>query len=109
MECLTGCEQENEYKVSNSQGIQLFNAKEESGCFQRQCCGPTREFTMLLEDSRGKPVITMQRPGCRLAQPWICACIDGFWIFNLFDSCIQEITVRFIFLQSQQKKLDLFI
>ena len=96
LEFFSGCEFENKYKVqlhTQTQGIQLFKAREQSDCFQRQCCGRSREFAMNIEDHRGAPIIAMQRPGCRLAQPWCCACLSGNWICNLFDSCIQEITV----------------
>ena len=96
LEFLSGCELENKYKLevhTQHQGIQLFKAKEQSGCCQRQCCRKRREFAMNIEDNRGAPIITMQRPGCRLAQPWCCALLSGGWICNLFDSCIQEITV----------------
>lgn len=95
LEWVIGCvEMENKYMVRNNQGTIVFKAEEQSSCFQRQCCGPTREFSMQLLSMNGVPAITMQRPGCMYAQPWLCACLNGIsWIFNFFDSCIQEITV----------------
>lgn len=55
MEVLSGCEMKNKYNVYIADPATMdkvpgrdavFKMKEHSTCFQRQCCGPHREFTM---------------------------------------------------------------
>jgi hypothetical protein len=54
LEIVTGCETENRYHVfttlNNGTEKYLFKCKEESTCFQRQCCpSDTREFNMRIK------------------------------------------------------------
>lgn len=78
-EVLTGCEMKNKYKVyaANPETMEkiperdaLFRCIESSSCFQRQCCGPHREFTLETfmrhptnpEEGKGPLLTTSFRP-----------------------------------------------
>jgi len=85
VEMFTGWEQRNKYRMLNSVGQQVFFAQEESECFERQCCGPMRGFTMHITDNMGQEVIRINREfkccaGC-------CWCADG-------DGCAMTVTVE---------------
>lgn len=85
LEALTGWEQRNKYRIMNNIGQQAFFAKEESTCFQRQCCANGREFTMRISDNLNREVIVVERPfkccaGC-------CWCADS-------AGCSMELTVK---------------
>jgi len=71
LEVISGCETRNKYKVNNSVGQLVFDAKEDSGCCSRQCCGPNRTFNMVLSDNTGRRVIECHRP---LSCASLCFC-----------------------------------
>jgi len=62
LEVITGFETENEYKVKNSMGQDIYYAKEQTDCCTRNCCGPSRPFDMTLRDNAGIEVIHLYRP-----------------------------------------------
>jgi len=62
LELVTGFETKNKYKVMNSMGQQVYFAKEDTGCCNRQCCGPGRAFDMNITDNSGQEVIHLNRP-----------------------------------------------
>ncbi|KAL4631488.1 phospholipid scramblase 2-like [Arapaima gigas] len=57
-----GCESNNEYKVKNSLGQNIYNAKEKNDCCTRNFCGPLRCLEMNIKDHVGKEVIRLIRP-----------------------------------------------
>jgi len=59
----TWFEAQNEYKVLNSQGQEVFAAVEkDTGCCNRQFCGNCRAFEMNILDSGGQEVLHLVRP-----------------------------------------------
>ena len=65
LEAFTGFETENKYDIFAAGGTQhLFHAAEQSDCCARQCCGPNREFKMVVFGPGGPahPMITIMRP-----------------------------------------------
>ena len=57
-----GCESENEYKIKNSAGQEIYKAKEDTDCCTRQCYGPSRAFDMEITDNAGNEVMHLYRP-----------------------------------------------
>nr|XP_060623746.1 phospholipid scramblase 2-like [Anolis sagrei ordinatus] len=62
LEILTGFETCNKYEIKNSLGQRVYFAAEESDCCTRNCCGPSRPFTMKIMDNMGQEVIELLRP-----------------------------------------------
>ncbi|XP_073215842.1 phospholipid scramblase 1-like isoform X2 [Lepidochelys kempii] len=62
LEVLTGFETNNKYEIKNSLGQRVYFAAEENDCCTRNCCGPSRSFTIRIIDNMGQEVITLQRP-----------------------------------------------
>ncbi|XP_070539456.1 phospholipid scramblase 1-like [Ptychodera flava] len=61
-EMLCGCERKNEYRLCNSMGQQIYHAQEDTGFWNRQCCGRMRPFAMHLRDNSEREVLTIKRP-----------------------------------------------
>ena len=81
LEAFTGWESSNKYKVLNSLGQEIFFAKEDTDCCNRQCCGPSRPFSMNIVDAGMREVLHLERPlRCQ-------ACC--------FPCCLQELEVYF--------------
>ena len=53
---ILGFESANKYKIYNSQGQEVFYAKEETDFCMRQCCGPAREFQMHITDTQARHI-----------------------------------------------------
>ena len=78
LELVTSFETENKYDVfltgadcvrgSNQQPY--FFARESSDCFQRQCCGNMRGFTMNISSPDNQVVMKLERPF--KCQGWLC-------------------------------------
>jgi len=62
LEAFTGFETNNKYTVLNVMGQPVFQAKEQTNCCTRQCCGPIRPFDIGLTDNTGQEVIHLNRP-----------------------------------------------
>uniref|UniRef100_A0A8R1DNX6 Phospholipid scramblase n=1 Tax=Caenorhabditis japonica TaxID=281687 RepID=A0A8R1DNX6_CAEJA len=60
-EIITDWETKNKYVLKNANGEQCYYAFEESGCCERQCCGPNRGFVMHLVDNFKREVLTIKR------------------------------------------------
>jgi uncharacterized protein YxjI len=60
-ELFTGFETCNKYQVKNTLGQQVYFAGEESDMCMRQCCGPSRGFTMHITNNFGQEVIRVMR------------------------------------------------
>jgi len=74
LEVMTGYETNNRYAILNSMGQQIYYAKEDTSCFQRNCCGPSRGFTINITDNAGQPVMRISRDfKCCAGCSW-CAC-----------------------------------
>ena len=79
LEAFTGFETQNKYKVLNSIGQDVFFAKEDTDCCNRQCCGPGRSFDMNILNNQMQEVLHLHRPlRCQ-------ACC--------FPCCLQEVEV----------------
>jgi len=61
MEIWTGWEERNRYEIRNSLNQMFFFAQEESGCMERQCCGPNRGFVLHVTDNYGQEVMRFRR------------------------------------------------
>lgn len=59
---LCGCETKNKYKIKNNCGQVIFNAKEDTDCCTRNCCGPLRPFDLKIKDGSDREVIHLSRP-----------------------------------------------
>jgi len=80
LEAFTGFETQNKYKVLNSIGQDVFFAKEDTDCCNRQCCGPGRSFDMNILNNQMLEVLHLHRPlRCQ-------ACC--------FPCCLQELEVQ---------------
>ncbi|XP_045395376.1 phospholipid scramblase 1-like isoform X2 [Lemur catta] len=62
LEVLTGFETNNKYEIKNSLGQRVYFAVEDTDFCTRNCCGPSRPFTLRIIDNMGKEVITLTRP-----------------------------------------------
>ncbi|NXD67142.1 PLS2 scramblase, partial [Eolophus roseicapillus] len=62
LEILTGFETNNKYEIKNTLGQRVYFAAEDTDCCTRNCCGPSRPFTIRIIDNLGHEVITLQRP-----------------------------------------------
>ncbi|CAM4598883.1 unnamed protein product [Lepidochelys olivacea] len=80
LEVLTGFETNNKYEIKNSLGQRVYFAAEENDCCTRNCCGPSRSFTIRIIDNMGQEVITLQRP----LRCSACCC----------PCCLQELEVQ---------------
>ncbi|KAI1882791.1 hypothetical protein AGOR_G00238560 [Albula goreensis] len=79
-EVVLGWETNNRYIIKNSVGQQVYYAKEENDCCNRQCCGPNRSFVLHIQDNLGQEVITITRP----LRCGYCCC----------PCCLQELEVQ---------------
>ncbi|XP_010361690.1 phospholipid scramblase 1 isoform X1 [Rhinopithecus roxellana] len=80
LEVLTGFETNNKYEIKNSFGQRVYFAAEDTDCCTRNCCGPSRPFTLRIIDNMGQEVITLERP-LRCSS---CCC----------PCCLQEIEIQ---------------
>uniref|UniRef100_H0XGL6 Phospholipid scramblase n=1 Tax=Otolemur garnettii TaxID=30611 RepID=H0XGL6_OTOGA len=80
LEVLTGFETNNKYAIKNSLGQRVYFAVEDNDCCTRNCCGPSRPFTMKILDNMGQEVIALERP--LRCTSCLCPC------------CLQEIEVQ---------------
>ncbi|XP_057595093.1 phospholipid scramblase 2 isoform X1 [Hippopotamus amphibius kiboko] len=80
LEVLTGFETNNKYEIKNSLGQRIYFAAEDTDCCTRNCCGPSRPFTMRILDNMGREVITLERP---------LRCTSCY-----FPCCLQEIEIQ---------------
>jgi len=62
LEAFTGFETNNKYTVLNVMGQPIYQATENTGCCNRNCCGPIRSFEIGLTDNSGQEVIHLSRP-----------------------------------------------
>ncbi|XP_041270317.1 phospholipid scramblase 1-like isoform X2 [Onychostruthus taczanowskii] len=62
LEIVTGFEENNKYELKNTLGQRVYFAAEDTDCLTRNCCGPSRPFTMRIMDNLGREVITLHRP-----------------------------------------------
>ncbi|KAH0624054.1 hypothetical protein JD844_007374 [Phrynosoma platyrhinos] len=62
LEIITGFETCNKYEIKNALGQRVYFAAEETDCCTRNCCGPSRPFTMKIMDNMGQEVIELMRP-----------------------------------------------
>lgn len=75
LEAFTGFETANRYTVKNSLGQPVFYAVEDTGCCNRNCCGPSRPFDMRLMDHSQREVIHLSRP-LRCQSCWFPCCLQ---------------------------------
>ncbi|XP_050013206.1 phospholipid scramblase 1 isoform X2 [Alexandromys fortis] len=80
LEVLTGFETNNKYEIKNSLGQRVYFAVEDTDCCTRNCCGPSRPFTLRILDNLGQEVMTLERP---LRCSSCC-----------FPCCLQEIEIQ---------------
>ncbi|XP_012292520.1 phospholipid scramblase 1 [Aotus nancymaae] len=80
LEVLTGFETNNKYEIKNSFGQRVYFAVEDTDCCTRNCCGPSRPFTLRIIDNMGQEVMTLERP-LRCSS---CCC----------PCCLQEIEIQ---------------
>lgn len=62
LEAFLGCETKNKYKIKNAQGQLMFDAKEDTDCCTRNCCGSLRPFDIKIKDQSEREVIHLSRP-----------------------------------------------
>lgn len=61
-EMLTNFEFKNKYEIKNSMGQVVYKAVENSGCCERQCCGPNRGFQIIISDNHDVEILKLERP-----------------------------------------------
>ncbi|XP_071146835.1 phospholipid scramblase 1-like [Mytilus galloprovincialis] len=79
IEAFVGWEQANKYQITNNQNQQIYFAAEESSMLQRQCCGPSRGFTIHITDNMNQEVLRLVRDfkmfaGCCWCATGSCNC-----------------------------------
>ena len=79
LEAFLGCETNNKYEIKNTMGQDVYKAKEDNDCCNRNFCGPLRSFEMGITDASGNEVIHLSRP---------LACQDF-----CFPCCLQSMEV----------------
>ncbi|XP_021944558.1 phospholipid scramblase 1 isoform X2 [Folsomia candida] len=62
LEAFLGCETKNKYKIKDSQGRDLYTAKEDTDCCTRNCCGSFRPFDLKIKDLNDREIIHLNRP-----------------------------------------------
>ncbi|XP_071293773.1 phospholipid scramblase 1 isoform X3 [Agelaius tricolor] len=77
---VTGFEENNKYELKNALGQRVYFAAEDTDCLTRNCCGPSRPFTMRITDNLGREVIRLHRP----LRCSACCC----------PCCLQELEVQ---------------
>uniref|UniRef100_A0A674J7A2 Phospholipid scramblase n=1 Tax=Terrapene triunguis TaxID=2587831 RepID=A0A674J7A2_9SAUR len=75
-----GFETANKYELRDGLGRRLFEAKEQSDCCTRNCCGSLRRLRLSVAEPGGRPVLRLLRP-LKCATCW-CPC------------CLQELEVQ---------------
>uniref|UniRef100_A0A1I8GLT5 Phospholipid scramblase n=1 Tax=Macrostomum lignano TaxID=282301 RepID=A0A1I8GLT5_9PLAT len=84
-EVISGFEMQNRYSVQNSNGQQVFFARESSDNCVRQCCGPQRSFELFVEDYQGNEVL-------RISRPYKCVCCHQ--VCSCANCCFDEVSVE---------------
>ncbi|KAL2804486.1 phospholipid scramblase 2 isoform 2, partial [Daubentonia madagascariensis] len=80
IEVLFNFESNNIYEIKNRFGQRIYFAAEDTNFCNRNCCGPSRPFTLHILDDAGREVITLERPlRCN------CCCCP---------CCLQEIEIQ---------------
>ncbi|NWI85712.1 PLS1 scramblase, partial [Pitta sordida] len=110
LEIFTGFETSNKYELKNALGQRVYFAAEDTDCLTRNCCGPSRAFTIRIIDNLGHEVITLQRP-LRCSSCCCPCCLQelevqappgttvGYVIQN-WDLCLPKFTIQ------DEKKMD---
>uniref|UniRef100_F7IKX5 Phospholipid scramblase n=1 Tax=Callithrix jacchus TaxID=9483 RepID=F7IKX5_CALJA len=80
VEVLLRFESNNKYEIKNSFGQRIYFAAEDSHFCSRNCCGPSRSFTLRITDNLCREVITLERP--LRCNSCCCPC------------CLQEIEIQ---------------
>ncbi|NWX65915.1 PLS2 scramblase, partial [Promerops cafer] len=62
LEIVTDFEENNKYELKNVLGQRVYFAAEDTDCLTRNCCGPSRPFTIRIMDNLGRQVVTLHRP-----------------------------------------------
>ncbi|CAB3407663.1 unnamed protein product [Caenorhabditis bovis] len=75
MEIVSDFEMNNRYVLKNAAGQQAYFALEESGCCERQFCGPRRGFTIHIVDNFQKEVLTVRRDFKCLSSTYCAMCM----------------------------------
>ena len=110
LEAVIGFETQNKYTVFNSMGQQVFKAKEDTNCINRQCCGPARPFDMKLTDNHGNEVIHLDRP-LRCSTCCFPCClqkmevINWHWSLEVILKTVKERNIHFCWDSSRRKIL----
>ncbi|XP_045591234.1 phospholipid scramblase 2 [Procambarus clarkii] len=72
LEVFLGCEMNNKYSLKNSMDQEFLQAKENTDCCSRNCCGPMRAFEMALINSQEQEIIHLSRPYTCIHCCWPC-------------------------------------
>lgn len=106
LEVITSYETQNKYKVyefnDGAKGRQMFKAKEDSECCERQMCGASRGFAINITTTTKAQYLQFQRP---LALECFCACrsltnvVDPSGqilgeVFHPFNCCSEILEIR---------------
>eukprot|EP01006_Ploeotia_vitrea_P015658 TRINITY_DN455_c0_g1_i2.p1 TRINITY_DN455_c0_g1~~TRINITY_DN455_c0_g1_i2.p1 ORF type:complete len:257 (-),score=89.75 TRINITY_DN455_c0_g1_i2:34-702(-) len=90
LECLCGCETQNNYDISNKERQQLFHVTEKSGCCTRICLGNCRPWEMIVTDINKRPALRLHRPMRCVYRCCIVCCSCCAQELNVFDSAHQD-------------------
>ncbi|XP_020637509.3 phospholipid scramblase 2 [Pogona vitticeps] len=104
LEIITGFETCNKYEIKNAMGQKVYFAAEENDCCTRNCCGPSRPFTMKIMDNLGQEVIELTRP-LRCSSCCCPCCLQELevhappgtpvgYIKQLWDPCLPKFTIQ---------------
>ena len=97
LEAFTGFETANKYKVLNSIGQDVFYAKEDTDCCNRQCCGPGRSFEMNILNNQMLEVLHLVRP-LRCQSCCFPCCLQELEVYSIQLELIYFLLMRLIIL-----------
>jgi len=85
----TGYEAANAFGVLNEQGVEVYQAAEQSGFAMRMCCGSTRALDVVLQSAPaaglpGVRVLRFERP-YRVRPPLCCCYLQELVVYNAQD------------------------
>ncbi|KAF4519485.1 hypothetical protein B566_EDAN010094 [Ephemera danica] len=105
VEALLDFETQNRYTIKNSMGQEVYNAKEDTGCLNRICCGTLRSFDIKILDNSKNEVIHLYRP-LRCQSCFFPCCLQNMEISSPPGNVIGRVEQEWSLLTPKYRILD---